>query len=58
VGLAAHVPGVAAVEANAREYVPSANKPWEKKFPDIFLVQDGMMSTADLNRPGLGVVQQ
>jgi L-alanine-DL-glutamate epimerase-like enolase superfamily enzyme len=58
VGLAAHVPGVAAVEANAREYVPSANKPWEKRFPGIFLVQDGMMSTADLNRPGLGVVQQ
>lgn len=58
VGLAAHVPCVAAVEANAREYVPSANKPWEKRFPGIFLVKDGMMSTADLNRPGLGVVEQ
>ena len=32
VGLAAHVPGVTAVEANAREYVPEANKPWEKSF--------------------------
>jgi L-alanine-DL-glutamate epimerase-like enolase superfamily enzyme len=58
VGLAAHVPGVAAVEANAREYVPSANKPWEKRFPGIFLIKDGMISTADLNRPGLGVVEQ
>ena len=25
-GLAAHVPGVAAIEANARQYVPAANK--------------------------------
>jgi L-alanine-DL-glutamate epimerase-like enolase superfamily enzyme len=58
VGLAAHVPGVAAVEANARQYVPSANKPWESRFPGIFRVEDGMMSTADLNRPGLGVVEQ
>jgi hypothetical protein len=58
VGLAAHAPGVAAVEANAREYVPSANKPWEKRFPGIFLVKGGMMNTADLNRPGLGVVEQ
>jgi len=58
VGLAAHVPGVAAVEANARQYVPSANKPWESRFPGIFRVKDGMMSTADLNRPGLGVVEQ
>ena len=57
VGLAAHVPGVGAVEANAREYVPSANKPWEGIFPGIFVVKDGMMSTTDLNRPGLGVVE-
>jgi len=57
VGLAAHVPGVTAVEANAREYVPSANRPWESRFPGIFDVKDGMMSTAELNRPGLGVVE-
>jgi hypothetical protein len=57
VGLAAHIPGVTAVEANAREYVPSANKPWESRFPGIFRVKDGMMSTADLNRPGLGAVE-
>jgi L-alanine-DL-glutamate epimerase-like enolase superfamily enzyme len=56
VGLAAHVPGVTGVEANAREYVPAANKPWESKFPGIFIVRDGMMKTSDLRGPGLGVV--
>jgi len=56
VSLAAHVPGVTAVEANAREYVPVANRPWEGKFPGIFVVKDGTMKTAALNRPGLGAV--
>jgi L-alanine-DL-glutamate epimerase-like enolase superfamily enzyme len=55
-GLAAHVPGVAAIEANARQYVPAANKPWEDKFPGIFRVKDGTMKTAELNRPGLSAV--
>ena len=52
-GLAAHVPGVAAIEANARQYVPAANKAWESKFPGIFQVKDGYMQTAVLNKPGL-----
>jgi hypothetical protein len=55
-GLAAHIPGVAAIEANAREYVPDANKPWEAKFPGIFQVRDGMLDTSTLDRPGLGAV--
>jgi L-alanine-DL-glutamate epimerase-like enolase superfamily enzyme len=55
-GLAAHVPGVAAIEANARQYVPAANKPWEAKFPGIFRVKDGMMKTGELNKPGLSAV--
>jgi L-alanine-DL-glutamate epimerase-like enolase superfamily enzyme len=55
-GLAARIPGVAAIEANAREYVPAANKPWEDKFPGIFKVRDGMMDTSGLSRPGLGAV--
>lgn len=55
-GLAAHVPGVAAIEANARQYVPAANRPWEKKFPGIFVVRDGYMKTGVLNRPGLSAV--
>ncbi len=55
-GLAAHVPGVAAIEANARQYCPVANKPWEKKFPGIFVVKDGTMQTGVLTGPGLGAV--
>lgn len=55
-GLAAHVPGVAAIEANARQYVPVANKGWEKKFPGIFIVKNGMMKTSELNGLGLGAV--
>jgi L-alanine-DL-glutamate epimerase-like enolase superfamily enzyme len=55
-GLAAHIPGVVAIEANAREYVPAANKAWEARFPGIFRVRDGMMDTSGLDRPGLGAV--
>lgn len=55
-GLAAHVPGVAAIEANAREYLPAANRGWEKKKPGIFIVKDGMMRTGELTGPGLGAV--
>jgi L-alanine-DL-glutamate epimerase-like enolase superfamily enzyme len=55
-GLAAHVPGVAAIEANARQYFPEANKPWEARFPGIFVVRDGTMDTSCLDGPGLGAV--
>ncbi len=54
VGIAAHVPGAGAIEANAREYVPAANAGWEKKYPGIFLVRDGWFKTDGLGRPGLG----
>ncbi|HVX66950.1 MAG TPA: enolase C-terminal domain-like protein [Bryobacteraceae bacterium] len=56
--LAAHVPGVAAIEANARQYVPEANRGWEKKFPGIFVIKDGMMKTAELDGRGLGAVEE
>ena len=55
-GLAAHVPGVAAIESNARQYVPAANKPWEERFPGIFRITDGTMETGLLTGPGLGAV--
>jgi L-alanine-DL-glutamate epimerase-like enolase superfamily enzyme len=55
-GLAAHVPGVAAIEANARQYVPAANRPWEERFPGIFRVTDGSLATGTLTGPGLGAV--
>ncbi|MGL4554609.1 MAG: enolase C-terminal domain-like protein [Gemmataceae bacterium] len=52
--LAAHVPGVSAIEANARQYVPAANAGWEDRFPGVFRVTDGRMRTAGLTGPGLG----
>ena len=55
-GLAAHVPGVAAIESNARQYCPAANKPWEARFPGIFRIHDGQMKTSELDGPGLGAV--
>ena len=54
-GIAAWVPGVAGIEANARQYVPAANRPWEDMLPGIFRVTDGAMHTSCLaDRPGLG----
>lgn len=55
-GLAAHVPGVAAIESNARQYIPAANAPWAARFPGIFRITDGTMATGTLTGPGLGVV--
>ena len=54
VSLQARVPGITSVEANARQFLPAANKEWEAKFPGMFRITDGMMRTAELNRPGLG----
>jgi len=55
-GIAAHVPGVAGIEANAREYVPSANRDWSRRFPGIFDIRDGRMRTGELTGWGLGAV--
>ncbi len=55
-GLAAHVPGVAAIEANGRQYCPAANAPWEGRFPGLFRVADGTIETGVLTGPGLGAV--
>jgi L-alanine-DL-glutamate epimerase-like enolase superfamily enzyme len=55
-GLAAHIPGVAAIEANSRQYVPAANRAWEGGFPGIFRVHNGMLETGVLTGPGLGAV--
>jgi L-alanine-DL-glutamate epimerase-like enolase superfamily enzyme len=56
-GLAAHIPGVAAIESNARQYAPAANKPWESRFPGIFRIKDGTMATETLTGVGLGAVE-
>ena len=55
-GLAAHVPGVTAIESNGRQYCPAANRGWDERFPGVFTIRDGTMNTALLNGPGLGAV--
>jgi L-alanine-DL-glutamate epimerase-like enolase superfamily enzyme len=55
VGISAHVPAVAGIEANARQYVPAANARWEARFPGIFKVRDGRVRTLEIAGPGLGI---
>jgi L-alanine-DL-glutamate epimerase-like enolase superfamily enzyme len=55
VNLQARVPTITSVEANARQYLPQANKPWESRFPGIFRVTDGLLRTQEISGPGLGV---
>lgn len=55
-GIAARVPGNAGIEANARQFVPSANEPWEARFPGLFTIHHGVMNTGQLTGPGLGAV--
>lgn len=56
-GIAAHVPGMAGIEANSRQYMPAANAPWAEKFPGIFKITDGKIHTAELGGPGLGIAE-
>lgn len=53
-GLAAHVRGVMAIEANSRQYCPAANAGWDERFPGIFTIRDGVMPTGQLTGVGLG----
>jgi L-alanine-DL-glutamate epimerase-like enolase superfamily enzyme len=57
-GLAAHIPGIQAIEANARQYCPVANIPWEISHPGIFCIANGTMRTSDLIGVGLGAVRE
>lgn len=52
--IAAHIPGVAAIEANSRQYVPAANASWSVRFPGVFRIREGRMETGLLDGPGLG----
>lgn len=52
-GLAAHIPGMSALEANARQYMPAANSAWEKHHPGLFVIRDGLIRTKSLIGPGL-----
>ena len=52
--LQARVPTITSVEANARQYLPQANKAWESRFPGMFRVTDGVLRTREVSGPGLG----
>ncbi|HMJ65549.1 MAG TPA: enolase C-terminal domain-like protein [Candidatus Binatia bacterium] len=52
--LQARVPTITSVEANARQYLPQANKAWESRFPGMFRVTDGLLQTQEISGPGLG----
>lgn len=54
-GLAAHVRGVSAIEANARQYLPAANERWKRSYPGLFEPVLGKLLTGQLTGPGLGV---
>ena len=56
--LAAHIPGVAAVESNGRQYSPVANEAWMERFAEFFEIRDGKIPTAQLSGPGLGYGEQ
>ena len=55
-GLAAHIPGIVAIESNARQYCPAANAPWVERFPGMFRITDGTMETGLLDGVGLGAI--
>ncbi|MCA9012082.1 MAG: hypothetical protein KDB01_20155, partial [Planctomycetaceae bacterium] len=52
--LAARIPGMAAIEGNARQYCPTANSKWARKIPTVFTVKNGRIDTSRLAGPGLG----
>lgn len=52
--LAARIPGIAAIEGNARQYCPGPNKKWQKRYPEIFVISNGSVGTERLNEQGLG----
>ena len=56
-GIASRVPGNAGIEANARQFVPSASAAWDARFPGLFTIRDGVMQTGQMTGPGLGAVR-
>jgi len=58
VSLAAHIPSVAAVEGNGRQYCPAANEDFRRTCPGAFDVEDGTIETGCLDGVGLGVMPE
>lgn len=54
-GLAAWVPGVAAIEGNSRQYCPAPNAAWARRYPGLFEVREGSVATGEIDGVGLGL---
>jgi L-alanine-DL-glutamate epimerase-like enolase superfamily enzyme len=52
--LASHVPTVAAIEGNARQFCPAGNVEWAERYPGLFRVREGSITTGELTGPGIG----
>lgn len=52
--LAAHIPTVAAIEGNGRQYCPLGNEAWAEKLPSLFFPEQGRIATQLLDGTGLG----
>lgn len=52
--LAAHLPGVAAIESNGRQYCPEGNAAWMDRYGPMFEIRAGAVPTSLLDSPGLG----
>jgi len=46
--------GVAAIEANARQFCPSANEEWAGRRPEVFAIRSGRVDTSRFGGAGLG----
>jgi len=54
VALAAHLHPLMGVEANARQYVPSANAAASRAHPDVCKLTDGHIRTGSIRGDGIG----
>lgn len=54
VGVAARVKNTVEVEANARQFIPSANDALAARFPRLFALRDGVIRTDEILPVGLG----
>jgi len=52
--LAARIPGIAAIEGNARQYCPGPNARWARLYAGLFDITDGTVETGRLSEHGLG----
>jgi L-alanine-DL-glutamate epimerase-like enolase superfamily enzyme len=54
IALAAHLPTVAAIEGNGRQYCPQGNAAWRSTFPDLMQPVAGRVASGRLTLAGVG----